>query len=131
MRAVARLVADPADLVAQERVLVQGLCVLGYLVPGQRRQTAEQTTHDEVDGGNDHSAMIPTGKSAEQDPVIEPHRLRISVPAPRVSGQVARLGDVFLKHCQGRGPGFGLQCLGGNNPLKGEPRIRRLRATTR
>jgi len=44
------LVADPADLAAQHRVLVpehQELGVLGRLTPGQH-QAAEQTAHDEA-----------------------------------------------------------------------------------
>jgi hypothetical protein len=47
-----RLVADPADLAAQDRVLVpehQELGVLGRLAPGQHHLAAEQTAHDEVD----------------------------------------------------------------------------------
>ena len=78
---VARLVADPADLAAQHRVLVpehQELGILGYLTPGQHHQAAEQTAHKQVDDREDHSAMIPARKTppARPDRVIEPHRLR-------------------------------------------------------
>ena len=65
---VARLVTNPADLTAQDRVLVpehQELGILGHLVPGQHHQTAEQTTYEQVDNRNDHSAMIPAGKSVK------------------------------------------------------------------
>jgi hypothetical protein len=58
---VARLVADPADLAAQDRVLVpehQELGVLGYLTPGQ------------------------PGSPPRQDPVIEPHRLLCLLQPP-------------------------------------------------
>src|ERR1035438_555714 len=53
---------------AQDRVLVaehQDLGVLEYLVPGQHRQAAEQTMHEQIDNRNDHSTMIPAVKSAE------------------------------------------------------------------
>ena len=46
------LVADPANLAAQYRVLVpehQELGVLGRRTPGQHHLAAEQTAHDEVD----------------------------------------------------------------------------------
>ena len=62
------LVADPADLAAQDRILVpqhQELGVLGRPVPRQRRQTAEQAAYEQVHSRNDHSAMIPAGTSAE------------------------------------------------------------------
>ena len=65
---VARLVADPADLAAKHRVLVpehQELGVLGHLMPGQHHQAAEQTTNEQVNDRNDHSAMIPAGKSVQ------------------------------------------------------------------
>jgi hypothetical protein len=55
------LVADPADLAAQHRVLVpeyQQLGVLGHLPPGQHHQAAQQTAHEQVDSREDHSAMI-------------------------------------------------------------------------
>jgi len=45
---VARLIADPAYLAAQYRVLVpqdQKLGVLGHLPPGQHHQAAEQAAH--------------------------------------------------------------------------------------
>ena len=60
---VTRLVADPADLAAQYRVLVpeyQEFGVLGCLTPGQHHQAAEQAARDQVDDREDHSAMIPT-----------------------------------------------------------------------
>jgi hypothetical protein len=31
-------------------------------VPCQHRQAAEQAAHEQVEDGNDHSAMIPAGK---------------------------------------------------------------------
>ena len=65
---VTRLVTDPANLAAQDRVLVpehQQLGVLGHLVPGQHHQTAEQTTYEQAGDRNDHSGMIPTGKSVQ------------------------------------------------------------------
>jgi len=49
---VARLVADPADLAAQHRVLVpehQQFGVLGHLTPGQHRHRGEQAAHKEAD----------------------------------------------------------------------------------
>ena len=70
---VGRLVADPAGLAAQHRVLVpehQEFGVLGHLTPGQHHQTAEQTTYEQVDDRNDHSWMIAAGKSDQPDPVI-------------------------------------------------------------
>jgi hypothetical protein len=45
------LVADPADLAAQDRVLVpehQGFGILGYLTPGQHHQAVEQAARDQV-----------------------------------------------------------------------------------
>src|SRR5205807_10374621 len=65
---VARFVTDSADLAAQDHVLVpehQELGILGHLVPGQHHQIAEQTTYEQVDNRNDHSAMIPAGKSVQ------------------------------------------------------------------
>ena len=47
---VGRLVADPADLAAQHRVLVakyQELGVLGHVTPGQHHQAAEQTANEQ------------------------------------------------------------------------------------
>src|SRR5215472_1326084 len=58
----------PADLAAQDRVLVpehQELSVLGCLVPRQHRQAAEQAAYEQVDNRNDHSAIIPAGKSIQ------------------------------------------------------------------
>jgi hypothetical protein len=65
---VARLVADPAGLAAQHRVLVpkyQELGVLGHLTPGQYHQTTEQTANEQVDDRKVHSAMIPTRLAAQ------------------------------------------------------------------
>jgi hypothetical protein len=87
---VARLVADPADLAAKHRVLVpehQELGVLGHLVPGQHHQAAEQTTNEQVNDRNDHSAMIQPGS---------PSRPRSGNRAP----QVAR--DARAPHRPGR-----------------------------
>jgi hypothetical protein len=63
---VGRLVAEPADLAAQHRVLVpehQEFGILGYLTPGQHHQAAEQTAHEQVAERKDHSAMIPAWKT--------------------------------------------------------------------
>ena len=60
------LVADPADLAAQHRVLVpehQELGVLGRRTPGQRRQAAEQAAREQVADREDHSAMISVPKA--------------------------------------------------------------------
>jgi hypothetical protein len=65
---VARLVADPAGLAAQHRVLVpvyQEFGVLGHLTPGYYHQTTEQTANEQVDDRKDHSAMIPTRLAAQ------------------------------------------------------------------
>ena len=73
------LVADPADLAAQDRVLVpehQDFGVLGHPVPRQHRQAAEQAAYEQVEDGNDHSAMIPAGK---------PDQARSNNRAPQVS----------------------------------------------
>jgi hypothetical protein len=43
----------------------QELGILGNLVPGQHRQTAEPTTYEQVNDRNDHSAMIPAEKSVQ------------------------------------------------------------------
>jgi hypothetical protein len=62
------LVADPADLAAQDRVLVpehQDFGVLGHPVPRQHRQAADQAAYEQVEDGNDHSAMIPAGKPVQ------------------------------------------------------------------
>jgi hypothetical protein len=61
------LVADPADLPAQHRVLVpedQEFGILGCLTPGQHHQAAEQTAREQVDHREDHSEMIPTRQAA-------------------------------------------------------------------
>ena len=82
---VGRLVADPAGLAAQHRVLVpkyQELGVLGHLTPGQYHQTTEQTANEQVDDRKDHSAMIPTRLAAQA---------RSSNRAPH--GQQHRVGD--------------------------------------
>jgi hypothetical protein len=49
---VGRLVADPADLAAQHRVLVpehQEFGILGHLTPGQHHQAAEQAAREQVE----------------------------------------------------------------------------------
>jgi hypothetical protein len=58
---VTRLVADPADLTAQHRVLMtqdQQLGVPGHRTPGQHHQAAEHAAHKQVDNREDHPAMI-------------------------------------------------------------------------
>src|SRR4029077_12482219 len=65
---VARLVANPADLAAQRRPPVPEYMELGVirrLVPRQHRQAAEQEAYEQVDSRNDHSALIPAGKSPQ------------------------------------------------------------------
>ena len=72
---VARLVADPAGLAAQYRVLVpeyQEFGVLGHLTPGQYHQTTEQTANKQVDDRKDHSAMTQLGCLPKPNPVNEP-----------------------------------------------------------
>ena len=75
-----QLVADAADLAAQDRVLVpqdQELGILGHLTPGQHHGAAEQAAHKQVDGREDHSGMISPRKTppATPDRVIEPCRI--------------------------------------------------------
>jgi hypothetical protein len=65
---VARLVTDPADLAAQDSVLVpryQELSVLGRLGPGQHRQAAQQAANKQVNDRNDHPAMIPARQPSQ------------------------------------------------------------------
>ena len=62
---VARLVADPPDLAAQDRVLMpehEEFGILGHLAPGQHHQAAQQTAREQVGDGEDHSAMIPASE---------------------------------------------------------------------
>jgi hypothetical protein len=62
------LVTNPADLAAQDSVLVpqhQKLGILGHLPPGQHRQAAQQAANKQVDHRNDHSAMIPARQPAQ------------------------------------------------------------------
>jgi hypothetical protein len=78
---VARLVADPADLAAQHRVLVpehQEFGILRHLAPGQHHQTAEQTTYDQVEDRKDHSGMILAHNTGQA---------RSSNRAPQARGQ--------------------------------------------
>ena len=57
--------------------------VLGHLAPGQHRQAAQQTTDEQLDDRNDHSAMIPARQAAQagssnrapQDRLQRPGRL--------------------------------------------------------
>ena len=91
---VARLVADPADLAAQHRVLVpqhQEFGILGHLTPGQHHQAAEQATHEQVDDRKDHSAMIPArqaaqARSSNRAPQAEPR------PTTTDDGPIAAVG---------------------------------------
>jgi hypothetical protein len=58
---VARLVADPADLTAQHRVLMpqhQQLGVLGHLTPASHHQASEQAARKQADDRENHPAMI-------------------------------------------------------------------------
>ena len=62
------LVADLADLAAQDRVLVpehQQFGVLGHLTPGQHLEAGEQTACDQVDARGDHSGMISARKPGQ------------------------------------------------------------------
>jgi hypothetical protein len=64
----ARPVADPADLAAQDRVLVPEIGesgVLGHLTPGQHHRAAEQAARDQAGNRDDHSAMIPARHAAQ------------------------------------------------------------------
>ena len=77
---VRRLVADPADLRTQHGVLVpehQELGVLGHLMPGQHHYAAEHTAREQVEGRGDHSAMIPTHKTAQAGSSNRALQLRI------------------------------------------------------
>jgi len=68
------LVADPADLAAQHRVLVpehQELGVPGRLAPGQHHQAVEQAAREQVDR-EDHSVITQPASLARPDRVIEP-----------------------------------------------------------
>ena len=65
---VGRLVADPADLAAQYRVLVpehQEFGILGQLTPSQHLEAGEQTACDQVDARGDHSGMISARKPGQ------------------------------------------------------------------
>src|SRR5208282_2266308 len=105
---VARLVADAAELAAQDRVLVpqdQELGILGHLTPGQHHEAAEQAAHKQVDGREDHSGMISPRKAppATPDRVIEPHKLPLAIrraygapAAPgKCGGTTADAGSAF------------------------------------
>jgi hypothetical protein len=77
---VSWLVADPADLAAQYRVLVpehQEFGIPGHLTPGKNHQAAEKTAREQAGDREDHSAMISAHETAwaRPDPVVEPHRL--------------------------------------------------------
>src|SRR5271165_2768451 len=85
---VAWLVTDPADLAAQDRVLVpehQELGVLGRPVPRQHRQPAQQQVHSR----NDHSAIIPAGKSVQA-------RSSNRAPKDRWASDLARRRDAGI-----------------------------------
>jgi hypothetical protein len=117
------LVADPADLAAQHRVLVpehQQLGVFGRLGPGQQQQTAEHVAHEQVGDRQDHSVIISARKtpSARPDRVIEPHSMRDSQPAPRqrsydaMDSPCARYAQALLAALRHNGAGSeaGLSC---------------------
>jgi len=58
---IGQLVADPAGLAAQHRVLVpehQQFGVLGRTTPGEQRQSAEQEADEQAGDREDHPAMI-------------------------------------------------------------------------
>ena len=75
---VARLVADAADLVAQDCVLLlqdRELGILGHLTPCQHHEAAEQAAYKQVDRREHHSGMISPRKTppaTTPDRVIEP-----------------------------------------------------------
>ena len=80
-QAVARLVADPADLAAQDSVLVpeqQKLGVFGHLAPGQHRQAAQQAAYEQVGDRNDHPAMIPARRPAQAQSSNRAPQVRMS-----------------------------------------------------
>ena len=93
---VGRLVADPADLAAQHRVLVlehQQFGILGRLTPGQHHQTGEQTACEQVDHREDHSAMIPADKTAQaraRSSNRAPQHVHLTTPASRLRSLSAR-----------------------------------------
>ena len=65
---VARLVANPADLAVQHRVIVpqhQEFGIPGHLTPGQHHQATQQTALKQVDGREDHSGMIPARQAVQ------------------------------------------------------------------
>jgi hypothetical protein len=83
---VGGLVADPADLAAQDRVLVaehQEFGVLWRLAAAQHHQAVEQAAGEQVEDREDHSAMISGREPAKARPdrVIEPNGVRGSPPS--------------------------------------------------
>src|ERR1019366_4032189 len=81
---VTRLVADPAGLAAQHRVLMtedQQSGIPGHPASAQHHQAGEQAAHDQVDAREDHSGMISAWKTppARPDRVIEPNRITVSI----------------------------------------------------
>jgi Family of unknown function (DUF5372) len=93
---VTRLVADPADLTAQHRVLMtqdQQLGILGHLTPDQHRQAAEHAAHKQVDDREDHPAMISargparSSNRAPHDPHDWYRRVRVTHPFHPLAGR--------------------------------------------
>ena len=87
---VGRLVADPADLAAQHRVLVpehQQLGILGHLTPGQHHQAVEQAAHEQVADSRRSLSDDPSSQDcpARPDRVIEPHKGRTARKAPGIA----------------------------------------------
>ena len=90
---VARLVADPADLAAQHLVLVpqhQELGILGRLTPGPHHQAAQQTAHNQVDGREVHSGMIPARQAVQARSSNRAPQDRLGPPRPRRGGRMSQ-----------------------------------------
>jgi hypothetical protein len=111
-----RLVADPADLAAQHRVLVpehQELGILGHPTPGQHHRADEETVHEQADDSEVHSAMIPTLQAAQPDPVIEPHKFPPAGPShphrPPMQARPGQAGPVM--RCFSRDRSWALAAL--------------------
>jgi hypothetical protein len=84
------LITNPADLAAQQRVLVpqhQKLGILEHLPPGQHCQAAQQAANEQVDDRNDHSAMIPGRQSAQARSSNRAPRMTVGWPTVRTAAE--------------------------------------------
>ena len=130
---VARLVADAADLAAQDRALVpqdQELGILGHLTPGQHHEAAEQAAHKQVDSREDHSGAISPRKTppATPDRVIEPYRItdgllsaisdRLTAVQPERRGAIMPTGRWSTVLPRRSADGRGARSLGGGGTLE-------------